>query len=217
MNTPQPKAAREGYVVTARALLERAVHNGLITPEEARSHKFMRAAQDVADALVEHWPEGEGFGSSDMTYAIEEMLQYAGVPHEYKNNRLVRKEASMHLAQRIISKYLAAAEPEVPGVEAPVSDELGAPPFGEAMVQAGIDEIMASAQKARAAHTAGNKKRMFFSLLGVLDGLGQVGKAYDLPEMGYLMRVWKIFAKMSGSRPTTNFASEEPSSPNPRG
>jgi hypothetical protein len=84
-----------------------------------------------------------------------------------------------------------------------------APPFGDAMVLEGLDEIMASARKAQAAYTSGKTGKVFFSLLGVLNGLGRVGTAFDLPDIGYLMRVRKSFQTLSSGRPTTNFSASE--------
>lgn len=85
-----------------------------------------------------------------------------------------------------------------------------APTLGsETAVLEALEAMLVSVRKAIVSANAGNTKRMFFSLMGVLDQLGVVGRAYDLPEVGYLMRVFKVFAQISGARPTTNFASEK--------
>ncbi len=91
---------------------------------------------------------------------------------------------------------------EMPDADAP-------PVFGLAMVNEGLEKVVASAKQAQVAMQGGNAKKMFFRLLGAIDGLGMIGRAYDLPDVGFLMRVWKVFSKMSGARPTTNFAASE--------
>lgn len=93
----------------------------------------------------------------------------------------------------------AGAFPE-PGAE---------PTFGMDMVNQGMEEVMSSARAAQSALQTGNTKKMFFRLLGVLNGLGMIGRAYDLPDVGYLMRVYKVFAKMAGAKPAANFSASE--------
>ena len=82
------------------------------------------------------------------------------------------------------------------------------PPQGDAVVGEGLDKILISTRKAMAAYASGNTKKVFFSLLGVVDGLGMVGRAYDL-EVGYLVRVFKTFATMSGGKPALSFSASE--------
>lgn len=77
---------------------------------------------------------------------------------------------------------------------------------GEEAVVAALEELLAAARTAKAAAESGNTKRMFFRLLGVVNQLGVVGRAYDLPDVGFLMRVYKSFASMAGARPSTNFS-----------
>jgi hypothetical protein len=84
-------AARGEYVVHPENILHRALMNGLITPEEAKSTKFQHAAQEAAEELAASWPEGEGFGSSDMTFVVQDMLDNAGVKTHFVNHRLTRK------------------------------------------------------------------------------------------------------------------------------
>lgn len=79
-------------VVSPSSILHRSVLNDLITPEEARSSLFQRAAEEAADRINEGWLEGEGFGSSDMTFVQEDMLNIAGIPNAYRNGRLVRTD-----------------------------------------------------------------------------------------------------------------------------
>jgi hypothetical protein len=79
-------------------------------------------------------------------------------------------------------------------------------PIDRSLVTNGLQEIKTSIMKAMTDENAANYKKMFFHLLGVLDGVGQVGRAFDVDGIGYVMRVWKSFAALSGARPTTNFS-----------
>lgn len=88
--------------------------------------------------------------------------------------------------------------------EAPVEGE-SVDTSQDARVEDALGKLMESARKAISAHGAGNTKRMFFALLGVIDSLGVIGRAYEVPDTGYLQRAWKSFATMSGGRPSTNF------------
>lgn len=83
---------RQASVTSAAQILRRSVLNDLITPEEAHSSLFQRAAEDAASRINESWTEGEGFGSSDMTFVQEDMLNNAGIPNAYRNGRLVRTD-----------------------------------------------------------------------------------------------------------------------------
>jgi hypothetical protein len=85
---------REDWVVSPDRILDRAVSNKLITREESHSRKFQDAAEMAAEELRDHWPEGEGFGSSDMTYVIRDMLENAGIKTEFSGYKLVRKDQS---------------------------------------------------------------------------------------------------------------------------
>ena len=76
--------------ITGESVLHRALCNGLITADEARSKSFVDAARDVADETNESWPVDEGFGSSDMTPVMERCLRYAGVKTAYVHGRLTR-------------------------------------------------------------------------------------------------------------------------------
>jgi len=51
----------------------------MITIDEAHSPKFVAAAESAASHLRESWPEGEGFGSSDFTFLLQDFLSEAGV------------------------------------------------------------------------------------------------------------------------------------------
>lgn len=70
----------------------------------------------------------------------------------------------------------------------------------------GIERIVDQARKVGVASTS---KKMFFAMLGVLDGIAQVGRTYEVPKVGLLMQVRKEMVAYSGARPTTNFSASE--------
>ena len=85
------KAASGDLVVSPQNIIRRALFTKLISPEEAHSHKMQQAAELAAEDISEGWPEDEGFGTSDMTPVMENMLNMAGIPTEYRGGRLERK------------------------------------------------------------------------------------------------------------------------------
>lgn len=91
------------YVVSPGQIISRAVMNGLLSPEEAKTREVRESAQNEAERLAESWPEGEGFGSSDMTYTVQNMLNNAGLKADFVGGgRLQRldKVASQKLKAR---------------------------------------------------------------------------------------------------------------------
>lgn len=76
--------------LTKESILRRALLNDIITPDEASSSDWKRAAQTVAEEWNDSWPEGEGFGSSDMTAVIRDVLATMGVNVDYVGGRLRR-------------------------------------------------------------------------------------------------------------------------------
>ena len=121
------------------------------------------------------------------------------------NNGLIREYSGDVMAtNKILEAWLAGWT--AANLENTEETDLAAQPQADsARVQEGIERLFDSARKAQTAFNAGNDKRMFFALLGVIDALGVIGRAYDVENVGYLGRVWKSFAKLSGGRPTTNF------------
>jgi hypothetical protein len=87
--------------------------------------------------------------------------------------------------------------------------EPGEPLYGRAMVSEALDAIVPKARMAKLAFDGGNTKKMFFNLLGILNGLGEIGRAFDITEVGYLVRVYKQFARRSSGRPAMNFSASE--------
>ncbi len=70
----------------------------------------------------------------------------------------------------------------------------------------GIERIVS---QARLVGAAASSKKMFFAMLGVLDGIAQVGRTYEVPKVGLLMQVRKEMVAYSGARPTNNFSASE--------
>jgi len=73
-------------------LITFALRNGLLNGTEAFSSKVKRAAKDEAESLRDDWPEDAGFGSSDTTASVANMLQGAGFKTAYKSGLLIRKD-----------------------------------------------------------------------------------------------------------------------------
>jgi len=78
------------YVVHPEELINAAIRSGLLSPEEAHSPNVRSAAHEESADLADHWPAGEGFGSSDMTYLIQSFLEHAGFKTKFVNHRLSR-------------------------------------------------------------------------------------------------------------------------------
>ena len=78
------------WVVAPEHLIDKALRLKLISRAEARSRQVRDAAHDQAVRIMESWPEGAGFGSSDMNHVIHSMLKDAGIPVDWVRNRLTR-------------------------------------------------------------------------------------------------------------------------------
>lgn len=78
------------YVVSPERILDRSLALGLITDDEKDTQNVKDAARDAAEDITSGWPEGEGFGSSDMTAVLATFLQMAGFSSTYKGGRLTR-------------------------------------------------------------------------------------------------------------------------------
>jgi hypothetical protein len=81
---------REDWVVSPESILHRGVLSGLVTIDEAMSDAGTFAAQLVAERLRDSWSEGEGYGSSDFTYTLQEFLSELGVKTDFVDGRLAR-------------------------------------------------------------------------------------------------------------------------------
>lgn len=76
---------------------------------------------------------------------------------------------------------------------------------GQERINEAVDDIYMSAGKARTAASSGNSKKMFYQLLRIINGIGTIGRAYQISETGYLMRVYRAFAPMAGTKPAVEF------------
>jgi len=81
---------REDWVVSPDSLLHRGVLSGLVTIDEATGEAGTFAAQCVCERLRDSWPDGEGFGSSDFTYLLQDFLSELGVKTGFVDGRLAR-------------------------------------------------------------------------------------------------------------------------------
>lgn len=70
---------REGWVVSPERLISIALQRGLITVSEASSKKIKDSAREEAEYLKDSWPTDQGFGSSDTTSSVVNMLNGAGI------------------------------------------------------------------------------------------------------------------------------------------
>jgi hypothetical protein len=141
------RSASRGYVVHPHDIIRRALGVGLLTPAEATSTKIQHAAQSAAEELRESWPEGEGFGSSDMTFVMQDMLNNAGIPTEFRNNRLERKDSAGKTARGVTAAldtglakaYADAWSPALIGKNAP--KYIGAAHLGEMLWDHWVHEV----------------------------------------------------------------------------
>ena len=86
------------YIMTPQEIIHRA--NGLtgvaemMTENNVDQADQVTIATDVAEALVDWWPEDEGFGGSDATYVMKDYLdtiiRMVGINYQtaWINNRL---------------------------------------------------------------------------------------------------------------------------------
>lgn len=76
-------------VISGEDIIRRALYSGLLANEEA-TLEVCEAAGSVAEQLNSFWPEGCGFGSSDMTACVHSMLIQANLPAGFVRGRLTR-------------------------------------------------------------------------------------------------------------------------------
>jgi len=79
---------RTQHVVSPDRIIYRAVTGGFITAAEADSQVVHDHALWTAERLDSEWPEGEGFGSSDMTFVLQEFLESLGIKTTFVDGRL---------------------------------------------------------------------------------------------------------------------------------
>ena len=108
--------ARTTWVVHPSQLVQKALILDLISAKEAHSREVMDAAQSVAEDLRSDWPEGEGFGSSDMTQSMKDMLNYAGIKVDWRGSRLTRLSSQDKFAAAntitIVDEFLTRLWPQ---------------------------------------------------------------------------------------------------------
>lgn len=88
------------YLFDPMRLIHRAIDGGFIDPGYAESSHAMRVAEEIADIWASEWPEGEGFGSSDFTYALSDFLDALGVPVHFVGGRLTKKNPRRSVAHK---------------------------------------------------------------------------------------------------------------------
>jgi len=69
-----------------------AYKNGLLNNKEMQSQKIKKAAKEAAEDVSIRWPKGAGFGSSDKTFAIKNMLDISGFKTDFQKGLLIRKD-----------------------------------------------------------------------------------------------------------------------------
>jgi len=87
---------RTQHVVSPDRIIYRAVTGGFITAAEADSQVVHDHALWTAERLDSEWPEGEGFGSSDMTFVLQEFLESLGIKTAFVNGRLTAVRSNPH-------------------------------------------------------------------------------------------------------------------------
>jgi len=80
--------ARE-LIYQPQRLIDRALHHGFISKEEARDRKTLDIATEVAEETSANWSEGDGFGSSDFTYELKSFLDGLGYHTDFDGSKLV--------------------------------------------------------------------------------------------------------------------------------
>ena len=78
------------YVNDEMGFLRRAWLCGFISLNEARDSKITEHTRTWL--LEETWPEGEGFGTSDYSYAVTQCLSEYGIKFKVENSRYVRED-----------------------------------------------------------------------------------------------------------------------------
>lgn len=101
-------AYRDDWVVSPKRIIEKALRLDLIDRKEANSRDVKDAAREEAESLRDSFPEGQGFGSSDMNHLVHSVLQSAGIPVDWVRGRLTRvaaKKGSLKTARQFEGYY----------------------------------------------------------------------------------------------------------------
>jgi hypothetical protein len=76
------------WVMHPKSMIKRAIKGNLITMDQVNEDLVNGAISSAEEINDDYLDSGEGFGSSDGTYAIKSMLDYAGYKTGWVDNRL---------------------------------------------------------------------------------------------------------------------------------
>lgn len=95
------------YIISPNQIIQRSLRSNFITPEEADDKRVQAIAAEVADDLTEYWPDGQGFGSSDMTYLIKSFLDALGKETAFVDNKLtvIKEDLNRYVDEKGKSTY----------------------------------------------------------------------------------------------------------------
>jgi len=172
----------------------------IVSFRNASSGRWKLALMTIAEMLSQVGSILSLFGSTDIEPKIMAV---------YREIRQTALTSQRFMREHEMEPGLAVNAADEGLMTDPESIDPGEPVFGRASVTLGLEQVLMNARKAGVAFEGGNTKRMFFYLLGIVDGLGQVGRAFDLPDIGYLVRVYRQFARRSSGRPSMNFSAAE--------
>lgn len=79
------------YIFDPMRLVHRALTDRFIDVDTALDPRVQDYAEQIADRWTFKWPEGEGFGSSDFTYALKDFLDGIGVSTHFVDGQLTKK------------------------------------------------------------------------------------------------------------------------------
>ncbi len=77
------------WIISPRELLRTAVDWEFITVEESRTKEMYYAAETIAERVADRYQSsGSGFGSSDTTVAVQDMMEHAGFKMKFVGGKL---------------------------------------------------------------------------------------------------------------------------------
>lgn len=85
------------------SLIQRAINGGFFTKEEYLQNKAM--FDDAAEETMfeySDWDENDGFGSSDMTFAIKSFLSNAGIETDFIGGKLTRLQEDSSINENMV-------------------------------------------------------------------------------------------------------------------
>lgn len=95
------------YVVSPEQIIQNSLRLNFITPEEAEDRRVKAIAEEVADDFTDEWPEGQGVGSSDMTFLIKNFLDALGKETAFVDNKLtvIKEDLNRYVDEKGKSTY----------------------------------------------------------------------------------------------------------------